>query len=639
MAQFNILAARLKEASQEYYTTGKSPISDTAFDLAQDLLKKQNPDAPEVTAVGWGYEVARDSTPGEKVTHKYGLVGSLGKAYSWAEIDSNFKGAMVDCSLKLDGISIVLYYEDGVLVRAVTRGDGVTGIDVTIKIVRILKPSEQKLADRTFTGAVRGEVLMYNKQWEEFKKLHPEAKNSRNSTAGLINAAEVSEDLKFLNVVVYKIVGSAKKPPMSMPTMNTWLAQNFTHTAPHCMGNNFTERECDHMKDLCGTLNGGMLPVDGMVMKMCYLEWNEVTGEVVYQEQAFKFAAEVAVTEVEDIEWNLTKNRLLMPRVKLQTVHISGTDVSWATGYNAEYIAKNHIGAGAIVSVEKHGEIIPNINEIIAPSECWHLPEKCPVCGTELKWEGVHLTCPNEACGNAKLQDLLVWSNVLAPIDGFGDTLRAKYFNQLLGDDISIENLMTNRPVIEDPKGVQDSFCNTMLQKLYGTDPIVTKNAIMCLNIPRIANMNAAKLDTYLAKLRRQGMSWADVINHVLDQRNFYEVAEAVGNANAEAIQNNPAKLERLHFISDRIVEIGMTLIEYTPVAVTGKLSVPRARFEEELKEYGYVVSEIKSTTKYLITDDPNSGSSKNQKADKLGIPKMTEAEFRTSVLHNSKGE
>lgn len=633
MAQFNLLAAKLKEASQEYYTTGKSPISDTAFDLAQDLLKKQNPDAPEVTAVGWGYEVARDSTPGEKVAHKYGLVGSLGKAYSWAEIDPKFKGAMVDFSLKLDGISIVLYYEDGILVRAVTRGDGTTGIDVTDKIIKVLEPSKQKLQDTTFTGAVRGEILMYNKQWDEFKKLHPEAKNSRNSTAGLINASEVSEDLKFLSIVVYKIVGSKKKPPMSMPTMNTWLTLNFTYTAPHCMGNNFTEHECDQMKDLCDTLNGGTLPIDGMVMKMCYLDWNETTGEVIYQEQAFKFAAEVAVTEVEDVEWNLTKNRLLMPRVKLQTVHISGTDVSWATGYNADYIAKNHIGPGAIVSVEKHGEIIPNINEIIAPSEFWHLPEKCPVCGTELKWEGVHLTCPNEACGNAKLQDLLVWSNVLAPIDGFGDTLRVKYFNQLLGDDISIENLMTNRPVIEDPKGVQDTLCNTMLQKLYEDDPIFTKNAIMCLNIPRIANMNAAKLEMYFANLRRQGLSWAEVINHVLDRRNFYGLARWVGAANAEAIQNNPIKLERLHFISYRIAETDTTLTECIPVAITGKLSVPRARFEEELKEYGFVISEIKSNTAVLITDDPNSGSSKNQKADKLGIPKITEAEFRNKYF------
>lgn len=633
MAQFNILAARLKEASQEYYTTGKSPISDTAFDLAQNMLKTQQPDAPEVTAVGWGYEVARDSTPGEKVDHKYGLVGSLGKAYSWAEIDQKFKGAMVDFSLKLDGISIVLYYEDGILVRAVTRGDGVTGIDVTIKIIRILQPSEQKLADRTFTGAVRGEVLMYNKQWTEFKKLHPEAKNSRNSTAGLINAAEVSDDLKFLNIVVYKIVGSAKKPPMSMPTMNAWLSSNFQHTAPHCMGNNFTERECDHMKDLCDTLNGGTLPVDGMVMKMCYLEWNEVTSEVVYQEQAFKFAAEVAVTEVLNVEWNLSKNRLMVPRVQLQTVHISGTDVSWATGYNAEYIAKNHIGIGAIVSVEKHGEIIPNINEIIAPSEFWYLPEKCPECGADLVWDGVHLKCPNEACGNAKLQDLLVWSNVIAPIDGFGDTLRTKYFMQLLGDDVSIEHLMTSKPLIEEPKGVQDNLCNTMLQKLYGDDPIFTKGAIMCLNIPRIANMNAAKLDMYFANLRARGMTWAEVINHVLDRRYFYEVAEAIGNANAESVQNNPNKLERLNFISDRIVYIGMTLIEYIPVAITGKLSVPRAKFEDELKEHGYVVSEMKSTTKYLITDDPNSGSSKNQKADKLGIPKITEAEFRNKYF------
>ena len=105
--QFNILAARLKEASQEYYTTGKQTMSDEVFDAAQKLLKEHNPDAAEVSQVGWGYEVGQDSTPGEKFKHLYGLVGSLGKAYSWDEVDKAIKGKLVDVSLKLDGLSMV----------------------------------------------------------------------------------------------------------------------------------------------------------------------------------------------------------------------------------------------------------------------------------------------------------------------------------------------------------------------------------------------------------------------------------------------------------------------------------------------------------------------------------------------------
>lgn len=634
MAQFNLLAAKLREASQEYYTTGQQTMSDEVFDSAQKLLKEVDPEAAEVSSVGWGYDVGQDSTPGEKFQHTYGLVGSLDKAYSWDEINKVLKGKNVDISLKLDGLSMVLYYKQGVLVRAVTRGDGVTGIDVTDKILHVVKEHQIHLKDKTFTGAVRGEILMLNADWDKFKTLHPEAKNSRNATAGLLNANEVRDDLKYLTIVVYKVVGSQSKPPMSMPTMNVWLQDNFLFTAPHAGG---VLTSCDNFKELSEILNGNSLPTDGLVMKLFDIGWNSSTGEVTYTEQAYKFPAEVAVTEVDHVEWNLTKNRLLVPRVSLKTVHISGTDVSWATGYNAEYILNNRIGPGAVVSVEKHGEIIPNINEVLVPSEFYQVPHRCPCCYTELDWQGVHLVCPNENCSNAKLQDLLVWSDVLAPIDGFGDTLRTKYFKQLLRPDVSIEKLMTDRPLIQDPSGVQDTMCNTMLQKLYSDNPVGPVSAIQCLNIPRIADMNAAKLNQYFVTLRGKGMTWPQVIDHILDRRNFYEVADAIGKANAESVQNNPVKLERLNFISHRLVDIGMTLIQYTPVAVTGKLSVRRSDFDAELRNYGFVISEIKSGVAYLITDDPNSGSEKNRKADKLGIPKITEAQFRAQYMEETK--
>ena len=110
-------------------------------------------------------------------------------------------------------------------------------------------------------------------------------------------------------------------------------------------------------------------------------------------------------------------------------------------------------------------------------------------------------------------------------------------------------------------------------------------------------------------------------------------VAEAIGSANAEAVQNNPAKLTRLDFISSRIIDTDVTLIHRVPVAITGKLSVSRSKFESELQEYGFVISDIKTGVAYLITNDPNSGSAKNQKADELGIPKITEAEFRAKYM------
>lgn len=632
MAEFNLLAAKLKAASQEYYTTGEQTMSDEVFDSAQKLLQKHDPKAAEVSQVGWGYDVGQDSTPGEKFKHTYGLVGSLGKAYSWDEVNKDLKGKLVDVSLKLDGLSMVLYYESGVLVRAVTRGDGVTGIDVTNKILKVLHPKEVHLKDNAFTGAVRGEILMTDSNWNKFKALHPEAKNSRNATAGLINAKDVREDLKYLTIVVYKVIGSESKPSLTMPTMNVWLQENFSYTAPHAGG---SLKGCDNFKELSEALNpDGFLPTDGLVMKLFDMSWDESTGEVKYTEQAYKFAAEVAVTEVEDVEWNLTKNRLLVPRVKLQTVHISGTNVSYATGYNADYIATNHIGLGAVVSVEKHGEIIPNINEVLTPSEFCYTPYTCPCCGTKLEWEGVHLKCPNEACGNAKLQDLLVWVNNLGPVDNFGDTLRIKYLTKLLSEDnLDIDSLMKLRPKLDNPQGVQDGLCNDMLEKVYEAQ-VSMKCAIQSLNIPRIANSNADKLVKFLFDLMTQGHTTLGERIEMIGLPEFgRHLRSEIGDANATAVLANMNKLYRLRYLEGRIIENDMAVSTAIPVAVTGKLSVKRSQFEDELKKAGYVIEEVSARTTVLITDDPNSGSSKNQKADKLGIKKMTEAEFRAKYL------
>ncbi|MDE5649145.1 MAG: hypothetical protein K2I33_04505 [Oscillospiraceae bacterium] len=118
------------------------------------------------------------------------MVGSLEKCRTWDEIKSQFKNTEVDISLKLDGISVVLYYNEGKLYQALTRGDGETGIDITDKIHIILKGN--RYIDTSFTGAIRGEIVMAFDNFSKFKELHPEAKNPRNSVAGIINGKEIS---------------------------------------------------------------------------------------------------------------------------------------------------------------------------------------------------------------------------------------------------------------------------------------------------------------------------------------------------------------------------------------------------------------------------------------------------------------
>ena len=207
----NELVQTIQEASQRYYTDGSSNLSDAQFDQMLTDLKVADPHNPLVTAVGHGYNVDKDSTYGQKKLHQYSLVGSLDKVHNWKELSNELKGKKVVYSLKLDGISCVLYYRNGILKHALTRGDGRTGIDITDKVLTIAPDVEMFYLDnnKDFTGAIRGELLMSYSNFEKYSKSNPEVKNPRNTTAGLVNRKDTSnEDLNLISLVVYTILAS-----------------------------------------------------------------------------------------------------------------------------------------------------------------------------------------------------------------------------------------------------------------------------------------------------------------------------------------------------------------------------------------------------------------------------------------------
>ncbi len=549
------LENQIKEASQKYYTDGTSSYTDEEFDRMTKELRKEDPDSPILKQTGWGYDVNKDSTPGEKIPHKYGLAGSLDKAYSWEEIQKSLKRKDVQVSLKLDGLSVVLYYEYGRLARALTRGNGEVGIDITDKI-RYILPEE--IDDKLFTGAVRGEILMDGESWKEYKKRHPEAKNSRNSAAGIINSKDVSEDIYFLSIVVYTIMGHVRGslPIYYITYMNHWLEKNFKKVVPSKMIYDIDRQNISDFPELAEDLNKEHdYPIDGLVIKNMKLQYDSDTYEVKYDAQAFKFSSEVAESPVLEVEWNMTKTNYLMPRVRIAPVELSGTIVQYCTGYNAKFIKDNEIGVDSIVEVEKHGEIIPNINKVIKSSKSI-LPKICPVCHQELVWDGVHLKCNNEFCGNAARQDLSVWIENIAPIDGLGDKIKFKFLDMMFSKDLNIETLMLNNSMeyIQDHASGHKKLIYDMLDMLYNRKDIPMSDALKALNIPRLGDKTCDRLSKY-----------PDIIDEVLalsnasdrDDRYIYmissKLSSVIGEANAKSILDNLRKFNRLNLIFDRV--------------------------------------------------------------------------------------
>ncbi|MBQ2856649.1 MAG: hypothetical protein IJE78_05920 [Bacteroidaceae bacterium] len=635
------LELKIKDAAQKYYTDGTSPLTDAEFDALVDELKRTQPDST-LLKVGWGYDVKSDSTPGQKVKHKYGRAGSLEKFHNWNELKKDFKNTPVDFSLKLDGISCVLYYKNGRFYQALTRGDGDVGIDITDKVTKIfdttIKPTYND--HETFTGAIRGELLMSYENFEKYAADHPDAKNPRNTTAGLINAKEITEDLKYVSLVVYTIVGWDTGVIANVPvsTIREDLENMFgaENVVPHSQYTDLVSND-QLMQMMYNARNAwyNKYPADGIVITKDRVHCIQ-GGEVTYDACAFKFPAESKDCKVVSVDWNMTKTRYAVPVIQIEPTQLSGTNVSFCAGFNAQWIKDNRIGPGAIVTVCKSGEIIPTVLKVAKPAEP-QLIDTCPVCGSKLEWHGVHLQCMNTQCANGILQDTLFWLQNIAPTDGIGDILKEKMLNEMVAakviPDLSIESIMECTITLrEDTESAQKNLFAKMWNNLHNAK-VDLVNALVALNIPRISFITASKFVDY-TPLIKTIMEKAEAGEQLSSNERLQLLV--IGEANAKAVIGNMWKMKRLRYVWDRVyntLAYDSAVAQKGKVAITGKLSVKRADFEKELRAAGFTPAEICRETCYLITDDPNSNSSKNKKADAWGIKKITEQEFRALYL------
>jgi len=370
----------IKKASQLYYSNGTSPLTDAEFDKLIEEERAENPNSP-LLGVGHGYDISL--TSGQKIEHKYGTVGSLPKCHNWDEFPKGLKDVIVCSTLKLDGLSCAMYYRDGVMYQALTRGDGQVGIDITEKIHKIA-PDYVTIADKTFTGAVRGEILMSLKQFEEYSKTRDDTKNPRNTTAGLINAKEVSDDLKYLTVVVYTVIGIETTNSYPFPlypftdytSMNKWLCENFSNVVKTSIYRYHNASEFDESMKVYRNEWYNKYPADGIVITNNHIEFvpKDTGAYIKYASTAFKFKAESAETVVKGIEWNLSKTKNLVPVIQVEPIQLSGATVKRCAGCNALYILNNKISIGKKVRITRANEVIPKILEIQDEDGGW---KKC----------------------------------------------------------------------------------------------------------------------------------------------------------------------------------------------------------------------------------------------------------------------
>lgn len=657
----NSLERELRLAAQLYYQDGSSFLSDEEFDKKAEQLKEIDADNSIFKEPSWGYSIDSDTTPGKRCPHRYGRITGLDKAYEYSDIPKDFRVATLYAMPKLDGMSIAMYYEDSKLVQALTRGNYDEGIDVTDKVRLIVG---DRLHTNYFTGGTRGEIIMSKENYDRYCLDHEDAKNARNAVAGIINSKDITEDLKYLDVVVYTVLADESQKIESVDDVGwhansigfidsqDFLSNNYEHYASATvltyLDESTTIPKCENMfNHLVETYP---YAVDGVVVSMPTISIDR-NGIFDYKEIAIKFRSETAETTVTGIDWQMSKTHYAIPVINVEPVELDGATITKCSGFHAHYIREMDIKPGTIVEIERHGQVIPYVNKVIqnvdGPSA---IIRNCPECGEPLEKDGCHLKCNNPYCGNAILQDLMIWLNNIAPLDNFGDKLRIKFLQKYLNSNLSVESVMKSKDLIRMCNLYKEMYpsplvskqlllFSEMCDKLF-TQHVLMVNALRALNIPRLGDKTSEKLASnpeLVNKIYEASLSANiedDDSTVVVDGALVDELREYIGAANGISIISNIHKFSRLRYVYPRIVaEVEDTVTSNGRVAITGKLSVKRSDFEKELKSHGWMVGEITKDTDYLITDNPNSSSSKNKKADQLGIIKITESEFRSKYF------
>ena len=621
------LESQISYYSCKYYL-GEPEITDEQFDALVDKLRILKPDSL-ILNTGWGFEVFEN-----KVKHKYNHIGSLDKCKSYLDIPDIFKNNMVFISPKLDGLSAVAYYKNGLLVKGVTRGNGEYGQDITDKLTIILG---KEIFDKRFTGAIRGELIISNSSWSALNQKYNGLISPRNFSAGIINRKDIDEDIQYIDMVVYKVVGQENKPYFEKrDDILRWLSCNFEHSVPEyyypilneASWNMYNERTFNQFKNLGYGL-------DGLVLTKSDVQYNVNTMGYNYTEVAYKYQSESTTTIVKDINWTLTRTQRLVPVANVEPVELSGAIVQNATCNNAKQVKEWGIGKDAEIKIQRANEVIPYIMEVVNTVDV-DLPERCPICGELLSWEGVDLKCNNKYCKNIEYSNLQQWCEIIGETDGLQYTIMKQYLDKYNVNTISelydkiqyiLNDLHTRKLSITESKILE------FFEKLNCKYAIPADKVLMALNIPRLGDKTAKQL-MYEPQLIYDVYQYSQLSDSSIKVRQdlYDRLYSVVKDATANSILENLDKIGNLKYVLDNNK---LNIIFYEKpkelkyVAITGSLnSMKRKDFEKYIKNFNYELSSNLKKCEYLITNDVNSGSAKNKQAKELGIEIINEENF-----------
>ena len=651
------LRAELHRHNYNYYVMNAPEITDKEFDdLMHELqdLEKEHPEYADENSptMRVGSDLNKNFT---QVAHKYPML-SLGNTYSESEVIDFYervKKALnedfeICCELKYDGTSISLTYEDGKLVRAVTRGDGEKGDDVTDNVKTIRTIPLVLHGDYPSTFEIRGEILM---PWESFEALNREREareeplfaNPRNAASGTLKSQNSSVvAARKLDAYLYYLLGEDLPADGHYECLQKAAQWGFK-ISEHMKKARTLQEVFDYINYWDTERKNLPVATDGIVLKVNSLRQQKNLGYTAKSPRwaiAYKFQAERALTRLNKVSYQVGRTGAITPVANLDPVQLSGTVVKRASLHNADIIEGLDLHIGDMVYVEKGGEIIPKITGVDTDARGILLGEKvkfitrCPECSTPLvrfEGEAAHY-CPNEtACPpqiKGKIEHFI--SRRAMNIDGLGpETVDMFYRLDLIKDAADLYRLTVDD--IKDLDRMGQKSAENIVNGIAASRSVPFERVLFALGIRFVG-------ETVAKKIARSFKSIDEVEQASLETlMSVDEIGEKIAQSIVSYFGNplNRNLVERLKEAGLQFSRSEEDLSGYTD-KLAGQSIVISGVFEhhsrDEYKEMierngGKNVGSISSKTSFILAG-ANMGPAKLEKAQKLGIRIMSENEF-----------
>lgn len=640
-ARMKELVELLNKARRAYEQEDREIMSNYEYDkLYDELLELEKglgyalPDSPTQNV---GYEVVSGL---QKERHIIPML-SLDKTKEVDRLKSFLGDRLGVLSWKLDGLTVVVTYRDGKLLKAVTRGNGEIGENVTHNAKQF--KNLPKVIPNKGEVVVRGEAVIRYSVFNKINEMQPvdaKYKNPRNLCSGSVRQLDSSiaaeRNIEFYAFNLVKCEG--REFSTVVEAMNILREYGFDCVESATVDAKNMEKAIEYFKKRVELID---IPSDGLVLTFNDIKYGESlgkTGKFPRHSIAFKWQDEIAETRLIDIEWSCSRTGLINPVAIFEPVEIEGSTVSRASVHNVSIFRELELGVGDILQVYKANMIIPQIAENLTRSGTCRIPDECPVCGaeTEIRIElssGVEtLYCTNEYCPAKGLRLFTHFvSRDAMNIEGLSISTLEKFMDAgFINEFADIYKLEQYRDEIINMEGFGVRSYEKLIASINKSRNVKLANLIYALGIPNIG-LQTAKTLIKAAKYSLKTLIDMDID----DLMSISGIGEVIATSFYEWFHdvNNIQKFVELYKQLNIIPEVESTdnsLVGMT-FCCTGAVYIFQSR--NHLKEVieskgGKLTGSVTKNTDYLITNDTTTGSRKNRAAQELGIPVLTEEEF-----------